>query len=80
MDNLTITASQRRAVVAWHAKNDPNGDDFEFQDNHRYAVKGDLAQERAYESARDHGCCGFVDVELTCDDGSVLLYGFNYGH
>lgn len=75
-----LTSAQQQAVSAWWDERDAAGDDYEFADNTRYARKGNAAEEFAYEDARAAGCCGSVDVELECTDGTVLLFGFNYGH
>ncbi len=73
-----LTDAQKAAVDKWWEQNNP--DDFECQDNTRLARVGNEAEEIAYQNAKDAGCCGFVDEELTCDDGTILLFGFNYGH
>lgn len=75
-----LTQAQRDAVAKWEVENDPDGYSFECRDNDRLAVVGNREQEEAYDASRMNGCCGFVDVELDCEDGTVLLYGFNYGH
>lgn len=33
-----------------------------------------------YEKAKDEGCCGFYDSEVTAPSGTKYLIGFNYGH
>ena len=71
---------QREAAAKWHADNDPDDTGYEFCDNFRYANKDNPAEVVAYEEARAEGCCGNVDVELACSDGTTFLYGFNYGH
>ncbi len=48
-------------------------------DNIRFAAKDNAVEVAAYESARNHGCCGFYDAE-TVLDGKTYLIGFNYGH
>ena len=74
-----LTHQQQEAVQDWWNQNDPNGTVFDFVDNYRYAIKGDAAQEAAYDDVRCQGCCGFHDTEIVV--GSItLLYGFNYGH
>jgi len=73
-----LSPAQQAALDAWWGEHDP--DDYEFKDNTRLARKGNADEERAYDDARDSGCCGSVDVELPCTDGTTLLYGFNYGH
>jgi hypothetical protein len=69
------------AIHRWRRENDPNGDRFEYSDNTRIAIKGDLGSELVYEDRRDAGCCGSVDVELgPSPTGRTYLFGFNYGH
>lgn len=75
MEYETLNESQKRAVDQWNDENP----DYEYQDNHRYAVPG-TDSEWEYEDRRNRGCCGSVDVILQCDDGCQLMYGFNYGH
>lgn len=75
-----LTPEQHTAIEKWWIENDPSGYSFECDDNHRYAIQGNTEQEADYETRRNNGCCGFVDVELELSDGSILLYGFNYGH
>ena len=75
-----LTPEQSQAVDDWWNKNDPDQITYDFVDNTRYAIKGNKEQEYAYDDIRCGGCCGFVDVELDLPDGTVLLFGFNYGH
>ena len=83
-----LNASQRRAIDAWWYEDIVltsgrivcKEEYYEFPDNLRYAVPGDKKQEKMYKFLYNHGCCGYCDVVLTCDDGSKLMYGFNYGH
>lgn len=75
-----LTQEQQDAITDWHEANDPNQDQFDCVDNHRYAISGNAEHEAAYDEAIKNGCCGFVDVVLNLADGTVLLYGFNYGH
>ena len=75
---VALNDSQRRAVDQWWEAND--SDDFDCVDNYRFATKGNAAEEAAYDETRTLGCCGSVDVVLPCDDGTTLLFGFNYGH
>jgi hypothetical protein len=77
-DNLT--PEQVAAVWKWWDDNDPNQEHYDCVDNTRYAILGNKDQEHAYEEIRKNGCCGSCDVELPLKDGSILLFGFNYGH
>lgn len=74
-----LTDEQRAAVDAWETANNDD-QQYDFQDNRRYAVVGNVEQATEYESIKDQGCCGFRDVELECSDGTTIWYGFNYGH
>ena len=50
-------------------------------DNLRFADKADLEQVVEYERQRDHGCCGFVDMEIKHhSSGRTFILGFNHGH
>lgn len=79
-DHNDLTTAQQQAINAWWDEQNAVGEEFEFVDNTRYARRSNQAEEMAYEEARAAGCCGSVDVELTCADGSILMFGFNYGH
>lgn len=72
-----LTPAQQRAVDNWGAT---NTDYFDNADNYRMAVVGNAAHEAAYDDAQRNGCCGSYDTTLQCDDGTELMYGFNYGH
>ncbi len=73
-----LNESQQVAVAAfWEAAGE---DSYEFSDNYRYAIPGDEKSCDEYEQSRAAGCCGFFDTELTCSDGSTIMFGFNYGH
>lgn len=74
-----LTPAQQQAVTKWEVANNDDGQ-FEYADNHRYAVEGNEEHAVTYAIAVRNGCCGSMDTRLTCDDGTVLLYGFNYGH
>jgi hypothetical protein len=75
---MELTAAQQNAIdTFWNQTEDG---EFDFVDNVRVARKGNASEEAEYEAQREQGCCGFCDMELACDDGSTLLYGFNYGH
>ncbi len=83
MKDITIddlTEVQKNAVRNWEIVNDPDGDQYEYRDNYRYARSDNQAEIDRYHELRQHGCCGSEDVELVCSDGSRILYGFNYGH
>lgn len=80
MDFSNLTKEQQEVVNVWHDQNDKDEEFNGYCDNHRYAVKGNQEQEKEYERRRGEGCCGAVDLALPCPDGSILLYGFNYGH
>ena len=80
MDYPDLSPSQKSAVLLFWEAAEKNEDPFDCVDNCRYAVKGNAAQEAAYAEAKSQGCCGFYDGELTCEDGTILLFGFNYGH
>ncbi len=78
MDYQDLTPEQKDAVDKWHQEHSDH--DFDCQDNHRYAVQGNSEQEEEYYDRDMRGCCGRLDVLLPLPDGSVLMYGFNYGH
>jgi len=80
MQYENLRQEQKKAVVLWWIENDPNEIIFEYSDNFRYAIKGDIDSVNEYEKLRERGCCGELDIEFTMSDGSVLMYGFNYGH
>lgn len=75
----TLNDSQQRAFDKWLEENEDKYSD-QCPDNHRFATQGCPDQEDHYDMLFHSGCCGFVDVDLECDDGTVLKYGFNYGH
>lgn len=75
-----LTEAQKEAIALWWEENDPDGYVYDYVDNRRYAVAGNIEQQEAYDDLRMGGCCGFLDVELDLPDGSVLWFGFNYGH
>lgn len=52
----------------------------DYIDNERWAVLGDPWQMEVYNHARDHGCCGSYDGEVTAPDGLTYAVGCNYGH
>ena len=79
MTSDDLTPAQKAAVRKWWDENNQD-EEFPYADNDRYAVVGNAAQEAEYEEIRLGGCCGSCDVELQCEDGTVLLMGFNYGH
>lgn len=55
--------------------------EYECVDNQRIAASTSNAELDAYDEAKTHGCCGFVDVRLgPSPDGTVYRYGFNHGH
>lgn len=74
-----LTLAQQEAIVAWENDNDPDGYEFENQDNHRYAIKGNVEQEAAYDELERGGCCGSVNTEIVVGDVTII-YAFNYGH
>lgn len=74
-----LTREQKLAVQAWWEANDPDEYLFDFVDNERYAIQGNLDQEREYERCRANGCCGSMDVIIEVGDVK-LMFGFNYGH
>lgn len=74
-----LTDAQKEAIGDWEDENNITGD-FECQDNFRYANPENQEEMHEYEDIKDGGCCGSHDVELKCSDGTVLWYGFNYGH
>lgn len=74
-----LTLAQQEAIVAWETENDPDGYEFEYQDNHRYAILGNAQQEADYDELERGGCCGSVNTEIKVVDVTIL-YGFNYGH
>jgi hypothetical protein len=72
-----LNECQKRAVEKWQKTNDH---EYDNQDNHRVAIVGDEASLKEYARLEAKGCCGSCDEEIECDDGTVLMYGFNYGH
>lgn len=54
-------------------------EDLDFADNFRFAFSDNAAEADEYESARNDGCCGFVDMEVQVA-GRVYWMGCNYGH
>lgn len=48
---------------------------YECCDNFRFARVDNQKEVNAYYDAKNHGCCGFYDVEF-----SGIMFGFNYGH
>lgn len=74
-----LTPAQSVAVQQWEEYNNPDGDQYEYADNHRVARLDNQAELDAYDDAKRAGCCGSVDVEIDTPDGKIL-YGFNYGH
>lgn len=75
---MELTPEQNAAVAQWWAVNDDGS--YECMDNERYAIKGNQEQEAVYDEQVRLGCCGSCDVEIPLPDGTILLYGFNYGH
>lgn len=75
-----LNPEQLAAIDTWWDANDPDGRTYDSVDNNRYAVVGNREQEDSYDDQQRGGCCGFVDVELNCGDGTTLLFGFNHGH
>lgn len=71
-----LTENEKTAIDKW--END-NCEHYDCVDNFRYARQDNLSEVMEYETRRENGCCGFVDVEFEVD-GRTLLYGFNYGH
>lgn len=74
---MKISESQQRALDNWWLN---ETEEYDYMDNERLATKGNIEQENIYDKQVGEGCCGSVDVELDCDDGTVLMFGFNYGH
>jgi len=72
-----LNDAQKEAVIDWE---DSQEEFFDCQDSFRYADSENQEQINAYEDIKNGGCCGFIDVELKCSDGTTLWYGFNYGH
>jgi hypothetical protein len=48
-------------------------------DNERFAFLDDAAAVAAYETAKEQGCCGSWDEEVTVA-GRAAWIGCNYGH
>ena len=48
-------------------------------DNLRFAFSDDDDAMDDYYSARDLGCCGFVDIDIVVG-GRMAIVGCNYGH
>ena len=74
------TETEQVAIDRWWDEKDQNRDVYEYVDNVRIAVVGNCDEERAYDLAIDHGCCGYCDVILVGSDGVEFRFGFNYGH
>lgn len=72
-----LSEAQKKAVERWC---DKYMDQYDYVDNERFATKGNIEQEKEYWRLEGRGCCGSADVELECDDGTVLMFGFNHGH
>lgn len=50
-------------------------------DNFRVAEIGLAGDEERYQAAKDRGCCGFEDIEVTHRKSRRRFrFGFNYGH
>lgn len=47
-------------------------------DNFRFSINGN--HDKKYEDIRSSGCCGFYDSEVVLNDGTIVKFGFNYGH
>ena len=77
MEYKDLNPAQAQAIDNWW--NEQNIE-YDCQDNERYAVIGNVESLEDYDRRQMNGCCGFVDVELECSDGSTVLFGFNYGH
>lgn len=58
------------------------GEDYEYSDTWRFAIRGDYASEEVYRKIHEKGCCGSVDfVQVPfLVDGKQWYFGFNYGH
>ena len=56
-----------------------NIDLFEKADNHRFARSWVQGECEEYDKAREKGCCGFHDVGLNAEEGTIRV-GWNYGH
>jgi len=76
LGDAMLSASQEQAIAKWWEE---NGDGYEYADNFRHAIVGNVEQEQEYKRIYDGGCCGACDVLLEVD-GETLMYGFNYGH
>lgn len=72
-----LSEAQQQAIDDWRSSQTA---EYEFADNYRYAMVGNHEQESQYYSLQSNGCCGFVDVVLDVQDGTKLMFGFNYGH
>jgi hypothetical protein len=47
-------------------------------DNFRLSVDG--KNDENYNNAHSNGCCGFYDDEIILKSGTVVKFGFNFGH
>lgn len=54
-------------------------EELDCADNFRFAFADNAADAEEYESIRNDGCCGFVDMSVEVD-GRVYWMGCNYGH
>lgn len=54
--------------------------DFEHADNFRVARSDNEAELLTFIAARDKGCCGSHEWEVTDPEGTRWILGFNYGH
>lgn len=69
-----------REIGAWFEANG-GSDEFDCSDNFRLCRVGDSDGEAEYETIRNDGCCGSVDIEIgPSPAGHTYRHGFNYGH
>ena len=69
------TPQEQEAINQWEQSGE-----WDCVDNHRIARLDNPEELELYSQAQAEGCCGSEDVELTTQDGTKFLYGFNHGH
>lgn len=56
-------------------------EDFEYADNTRLAVLGDVEDMKRFQEIEDSGCCGSYTTRFGPSPMNfIYIYGFNYGH
>lgn len=74
----TDVAEVNAQLAAWW---DANQDSFEYVDNSRFCLVGDLESEKQYDDVAFGGCCGSHDEQIGPSPlGNSYRFGFNHGH